>query len=249
MSGGFGRGERGGGEFKPRTHETSRFTTVRLTIGGEHYEILVNPDSALAFKQGRNVEPSAVIAADEVYSDSRKGLRASSEKLKLHFGTDDHAKAALEILRRGELNLTQEQRKKLTDEKRRAIVAAISKNFVDPRTLLPHPPMRIEQAMQEARVAVDPFQDPNEQMKTIVESLRIILPLKSEKIRLQVKVAAQYSGQTIGVLKNYGEIIKEDWLADGTLSAIVEIPAGGQPGLLDRLGSTTRGAAQVTVVK
>jgi len=246
MSGSFGHG---GGDFKPRTHESSRFTTVRLTIDGEHYEILVNPDSALALKQGRNVEPSAVIAVDEVYSDSRKGLRASSEKLKLHFGTDDHAKAALEVLRRGELNLTQEQRKKLTEEKRRAIIAAISKNFVDPRTLLPHPPTRIDQAMQEARVIVDPFQDSNEQMKTIVESLRTIIPLKSEKIKLLVRVAAQYSGQTIGVLKNYGEILKEDWLADGTLSAIVEIPAGGQPGLLDRLGSTTKGAAQVTVVK
>ena len=246
MSGSFGHG---GGDFKPRTNESSRFTTVRITIEGEHYEILVNPDSALAFKQGRNVEPSAVIAVDEVYSDSRKGLRAGSEKLKLHFGTDDHAKAALEILRRGELNLTQEQRKRLTEEKRRAIIAAISKNFVDPRTLLPHPPTRIEQAMQEARVTVDPFQDPNEQMKTIVESLRTILPMKSEKIKLQVRVAAQYSGQAIGVLKNYGEILKEDWLADGTLSAIVEIPAGGQPGLLDRLGSTTKGAAQLTVVK
>jgi ribosome maturation protein SDO1 len=246
MSGSFGHG---GGDFKPRTHESSRFTTVRLTIEGEHYEILVNPDSALSFKQGRNVEPSAVIAVDEVYSDSRKGLRANSEKLKAHFGTDDHAKAALEVLRRGELNLTQEQRKRLTDEKRKAIIAAISKNFVDPRTLLPHPPTRIDNAMQEARVTVDPFQDPNEQMKTIVESLRTILPMKSEKIKLSVKVAAQYSGQAIGVLKNYGEILKEDWLADGTLSAIVEIPAGGQPGLLDRLGSTTKGAAQVTVVK
>jgi ribosome maturation protein SDO1 len=246
MSGGFGYG---GGEFRPRTHETSKFTTVKLTIQGEHYEILVNPDSALAFKQGRKVEPSAVIAADEVYSDARKGLRASSEKLKLHFGTDDHAKAALEVLRRGELNLTQEQRKKLTDEKRRAIIAAISKNFVDPKTMLPHPPTRVDAAMVEARVNVDPFQDPNEQMKAVVEALRTILPLKSEKIKLQVKVAAQYSGQAIGVLKNYGEILKEDWLADGTLSAIVEIPAGGQPGLLDRLGSTTKGAAQVTVVK
>ena len=246
MSGSFGHG---GGDFKPRTHESSRFTTVRLTIEGQNYEILVNPDSALAFKQGRNVEPSAVIAVDEVYSDSRKGLRANSEKLKLHFGTDDHAKAALEVLRRGELNLTQEQRKRLTEEKRRAIIAAISKNFVDPRTLLPHPPTRIDQAMQEARVIVDPFQDPNEQMKNIVENLRTILPMKSEKIKLLVKVAAQYSGQAIGVLKNYGEIVKEDWLADGTLSAIVEIPAGGQPGLLDRLGSTTKGAAQVTVVK
>jgi ribosome maturation protein SDO1 len=68
-------------------------------------------------------------------------------------------------------------------------------------------------------------------------------------VKLQVKVAAQYAGQTIGILKNFGDIQREDWGADGALSAIVEIPAGGQPGLLDRLGSTTKGAAQVTVVK
>ncbi len=246
MSGTFGRG---GGDFKPRTKESSKFTTVRLTIEGEHYEILVNPDAALSFKQGRNVEPSQVIAADEVYSDSNKGLRANNEKLKKHFGTDDHAKAALEVLKRGELNLTQDQRKRLTEEKRRAVIAMISKNFVDPKTSLPHPPLRIEQAMQEARVAIEPFQDANEQSKIVIEKLRIILPLKSEKVKLQVKVAAQYSGQTIGILKNFGDIQREDWGADGTLSAIVEIPAGGQPGLLDRLGSTTKGAAQVTVVK
>lgn len=222
---------------------------MHLTLEGEDYEILVNPDAALSYKQGRNVEPSQVIAADEVYFDSKKGLRASAEKLKKHFGTNDHAKAALEVLRRGELNLTQEQRKRLTEEKRKAVIAMISKNFVDPKTSLPHPPMRIEQAMQEARVSIDPFQDANEQMKVVIDSLRTILPLKSEKVKLQVRVAAQYSGQTIGILKNFGEIKKEDWGADGTLSAIVEIPAGGQPGLLDRLGSTTKGAAQVTVVK
>jgi ribosome maturation protein SDO1 len=246
LSGSFGHG---GGEYRPRTKETSKFTTVHVTIEGEHYEILVNPDAALSFKQGRAIEPSQVIAADEVYSDSKKGLRANSENLKKHFGTDDHAKAALEVLKRGELNLTQEQRKRLTEEKRKAVIAIISKNFVDPKTMLPHPPLRIEQAMQEAKVTIDPFQDANEQMKVVVEKLRIILPMKSEKVKLQVKVSAQYSGQTIGILKNYGEILKEDWGADGTLSAIVEIPAGGQPGLLDRLGSTTKGAAQVTIVK
>lgn len=246
MSGSFGHG---GGEFKARTHESSKFTTVRLTIDGEHYEILVNPDAALSYKQGRNVEPSSVIVADEVYSEASKGLRANGEKLKLHFGTDDHAKAALEVLRRGELNLTQDQRKRLTEEKRKAVIAIISKNFVDPKTMLPHPPVRVEQAMQEARVTIDPFQEANEQTKEVIEKLRSIIPLRSEKVKLQVRVSAQYSGQTIGILKNFGEIKKEDWGADGTLSAIVEIPAGGQPGLLDRLGSTTKGAAQVTVVK
>jgi len=186
---------------------------------------------------------------DEVFSDSNKGLRVGAEKLRKFFNSDDEAKAALEVLKRGELNLTQDQRRRLTEEKRRAVVAIISKNFVDPKTLLPHPPIRIEQAMQDARVVIDSFQDANEQTKTVVDKLRTILPLKSEKLKLQVKVAAQYSGQAIGVLKNFGEILKEDWGADGTLSAIVEIPAGGQPGLLDRLGSTTKGAAQVTVVR
>ena len=246
MSGNFGRG---GGESRPRTSEHSKFPTVHMTLDGVQYEILVNPDAALSFKQGKNVEPSQVIVADEVYTDAHKGLRASSEKLKIHFGSDDHAKAAVEILRRGELNLTQEQRKRLTEEKRRAVVAIISKNFVDPRTTLPHPPTRIEQAMEEARISVDPFQDAQEQAKNVVDKLRTILPLKSENVKLQVRVSAQYSGQTIGILKNFGQIMKEDWGADGTLSAIVEIPAGGQPALLDRLGSTTRGAAQVTMVK
>ena len=103
--------------------------------------------------------------------------------------------------------------------------------------------------MQEARVIVDPFQEASEQTKQIIEKLRTILPLKSERIRLLVKVSPQYAGQTIGALKNFGEILKEDWGGDGTLSAIVEIPAGAQPSLLDRLGSTTKGAAQVTVVR
>ena len=220
-----------------------------MVIEGQHFEILVNPDAALSFKQGKNVEPSQVIVMDEVYADSNKGLRVGAEKLRKYFNTDDEALAALEVLKRGELNLTQEQRRRLTEEKRRAVIAMISKTFVDPKTMLPHPPLRIEQAMQEARVTVDPFQDANEQMKVVVEKLRAILPLKSEKIRLQVKVSPQYAGQAIGILKNFGEILKEDWGADATLSAIVEIPAGGQPGLLDKLGSTTKGAAQVTVVK
>jgi ribosome maturation protein SDO1 len=218
-------------------------------IDGERFEILVNPDSALSFKLGKNVEPSQVIAVDEVFSDSGKGLRISSEKLKKFFNTDDQAAATIEVLKKGELNLTQEQRKKMTEEKRRAVVAMISKNFVDPKTSLPHPPLRIEQAMQEARITIDPFQDPTEQAKVVVDRLRTILPLKSEKLKLHVKVSAQYSGQTIGALKAFGEILKEEWGGDGTLSAIVEISAGAQPALLDKLGSTTKGAAQVMVVK
>jgi ribosome maturation protein SDO1 len=228
---------------------SSKFTSVRLTIDGEHYEILVYPDPALNFRMGKNVEPSQIIAIDEVFFDSNKGLRASAEKLKKHFGTDDHAKAALEVLRRGEIQLTQEQRKRLTEEKRKQVVMIISKNYVDPKTRLPHPPVRVEQAMQDARVSIDPFKDANEQAKEVIDKIRLIIPLKSEKVQLMVRTPAQYAGQALGVLKGFGEILKEEWGQDGGLSIVLEVPAASQPSLLERLGSATKGSAQVTMVK
>jgi len=226
---------------------SGKFTTVRLTVDGERFEILVNPDNALSFKLGRNVELSQVIAIDEVYSDSSKGLRANTEKLKKSLGTTDHAEAAKIVLKRGDLQLTTDQRRKIVEDKRKQIVSIIARNFVDPRTGLPHPPTRIEQAMGEIRVSIDPFKDVQEQTKAVVDLLRPVIPLKSEKMKIRVKVPPQFAPQAIGVLKGSGEILKEEWGSDGSLTALVEITAGVHASLLERLGSATRGAAQATV--
>ncbi len=180
---------------------SSKFTTVRLHTDGEHFEILVHPDPALDFKFGRNIEISQIVAVDEVYSDSSKGLRVPSEKLIKYFKTDNFLQIAEIILRKGDLNLTTEQRRKLVEDKRKQIVANIARNFVDPRTGLPHPPLRIEQAMAEVRISVDPFKDVNEQTKGVVDELRGILPLKSERIKLLIKVPPQYASQSFGALK------------------------------------------------
>jgi len=228
---------------------SSKFSIVRLSGGGEHFEILVHPDPALDFKFGRKVEVSQIVAVDEVYSDANKGLRVPTEKLAKYFKTTDFLQIAEVILRKGDLNLTTEQRRRLVEEKRKQIVAAISRNYVDPRSGLPHPPLRIEQAMAEVRLTIDPFKDVNEQTKTVVDELRSILPLKSERIKMLIKVPAQYSSQSFGALKGVGEIVKEEWGADGGLTVIIEIPAGVHPTLLDRLGSLSKGTAQASVIR
>ena len=209
----------------------------------------MHPDPALDFKFGRKVEISQVVAVDEVYSDANKGLRVPSEKLAKSFKTTDFLQIAEQILRKGDLNLTTDQRRRLVEEKRKQIVATISRNYADPRTGLPHPPMRIEQAMAEVRLTIDPFKDVNEQTKMVVDELRGILPLKSERIKMLIKVPAQYSSQSFGALKGVGEILKEEWGADGGLTVIIEIPAGVHPTLLDRLGSLSKGTAQASIIR
>ena len=222
-------------------------TVVRYSFEGEKFEILVKPDPALEYKLGKKKDVSAILVSDEIYSDSGKGTRASTEKLLKAFQTEDSIAIAEKIMQKGDLNLTTDQRRKMTEEKRKQIVAFIAKTYVDPRSHLPHPPLRIEQAMKDARVSVDPQKNVDEQIKDLVEKLRSIIPLKSENLSLEIVVPAQFAAQSYSVLKSVGSLKKEEWQANGSLKAILEIPAAARPTVIDRLGSITKGTATVEV--
>jgi ribosome maturation protein SDO1 len=224
-------------------------TVVRFAVEGEKFELLVKPDPALEFKLGKKKDISAILVSEEIYSDSNKGTRASTEKLMKAFKTTDPTAIATIILQKGDLNLTTDQRRKMVSEKRKQIVEFIAKNFVDPRSHLPHPPLRIEQAMDDARVSVDPFKNVDEQTKDIVEQLRSIIPLKSENMLLEILVPAQFAAQSYSVLKSVGSLKKEEWQANGSLKVILDIPAAARANVIDRLGSITKGSASVEVAK
>jgi ribosome maturation protein SDO1 len=224
----------------------TKHTVVRLNLDGNKFEILVKPDPALEYKLGKRTDLSSVLISDEIYSDANKGSRVGIEKLVKHFNTTDPTEISKQILSRGELSLTTEQRRKMVEEKKKQIIQYINKNFVDPKTHIPHPPTRIESAMDQARLIIDPFKRPEEQIKTILDSLRKILPLKSESVRLTITVPPQFSAQSYSVLKTAGNFNGEQWLSDGSLKVIVEINAGMKGAILDRIGSVTKGSAHVT---
>jgi ribosome maturation protein SDO1 len=167
-------------------------TLVRYSYEGEKFEIMVKPDPALDFKMGKKKDISAVLVSDEIYTDSGKGTRPSSEKLLKAFNTEDQTEIAQIILEKGDLNLTTDQRRKMIEDKKKQIVTFIAKTYVDPKTHLPHPPLRIEQAMKDGRVSIDPQKNVDEQVKEIVEKLRSIIALKSESLQLEIVIPAQF---------------------------------------------------------
>jgi ribosome maturation protein SDO1 len=224
---------------------TDKFTVARLILDGDKFELLVKPDPALEYKIGKRTDISSLLVSDEIYSDASKGSRASSEKMMKHFKTTDSVEVAKQILARGELNLTTDQRRKMIEEKKRQIVQFINRSFVDPKTHLPHPIMRIETAMEEVRVPIDPFKKVEDQAKIIVDALRKILPLKSETVKLTVTVPPQFAAQSYSVLKSSGDLKSEEWLADGSLKAVLDMNASIRGQFLDRLGAVTKGSAQV----
>jgi ribosome maturation protein SDO1 len=224
-------------------------TIVRYSYEGEKFEILVKPDPALNYKLGKKKDISAVLVSDDIYTDSGKGTKPSTEKLLNTFKTEDLTEIAQIIMQKGDLNLTTDQRRKMIDDKRKQIVEFIAKTYVDPKTHLPHPPLRIEQAMKDARVSIEPQKNVDEQVKEIVEKLRSIIALKSENLQLEIIIPAQFASQSYAVLKSVGSLKKEEWQNNGSLKAILEIPAGARPNVMDRLGSITKGSASVEVIQ
>lgn len=225
------------------------YTIARIEKKGTVFEILVDPDHALEYKLGKNIPISKIVVYEEIYKDSRKGSRASEEELRKAFGTTDVLKIAETILKEGTIQVTAEQRRRLIEDKKRSIVDFISKNAIDPRTNLPHPPQRIELAMEEAGVTIDPFQDAKEQAMKIVEKLRMILPLKIGVIKLQIRLPGDVVGKSYGLIKNMGKILKEEWRKDGSWVSIVEVPTGLHLDLIDRLTRIAGGRIEVNPIE
>lgn len=216
-------------------------SVARIIREGARFEILVEPKSAFSFRLGNISSISQALVTETIFLDASKGLKASEEQLLKAFGTTDPIEIASIILKKGTLQLTTEQRRQLTEDKLKQIISFISRQSVDPRTNLPHPPIRIEQALEQIRYSIDPFREAEEQAREVIKLLRSVLPLKMEHVSVSVRIPPEYAGKAYGTVKGFGAIKREEWRADGSWYAILELPAGLYGQFLERIGEITRG--------
>ncbi len=221
---------------------------ARISRGHESFEILVDPELALRFKKGESVSMDRMLAVNEVFKDARKGEKVSPSELEKNFGSSDPLKVAEKILKEGDVQLKTEQRREMVEEKKKQIAAIISKQGMDPRTKLPHPIQRILNAMEQAHVNIDPFKPARAQVNPVLEKLREILPISTEKIEVAVKIPVEFAGKASHIIREITEIKKEEWRQDHWF-AIIEIPAGMQADIYEKLNSLTSGRADVKLVK
>lgn len=221
----------------------------RLVVAGQKFEILVDPNLALQFKKGANLKIDDILAYPAIYRDVRSTEMVAANDLQKTFGTTDVYKVAAKILKDGELQLTTEQRREMVNQKKNQIAAIVSKKAINPQTNTPHPPQRILNAMEQAGVQIDPFVDGELQIDKVVKAIKILLPLKFQKVVVQIKVPAQFSGKAFSVLKSAGTVQQENWLNDGSLQVSLEILAGVQEELTEKIAGLTHGQYELKVLK
>jgi ribosome maturation protein SDO1 len=225
--------------------------TARLESHGQRFEVLVDPDAALAMKRGEfEGELEDVIAAEDVFEDASRGDRPPEESLEEVFGTTDPMEIIPEVVERGEIQITAEQRREMQEQKRRQLIDTIARNAVNPQMDdAPHPPERIERALEEAGFRIDPMETVESQVDDALDQLRPVLPIRFEEVTVAVQIPPEYAGKAQGRLREYGELEREEWQGDGSWVGVLTFPAGMQNDFYDLVNELTSGEAETRIIK
>jgi len=221
---------------------------ARFETGGDRFEILVDPRAAQEYKEGSDIDWEDAIAADGIWSNSAKGDRSPDILVNNTFETLDLVEIYKKILKEGNIQLTSQQRKEMVEQKRKQIVAHIVANAMNPQTGGPHPPQRIENAIEEARYSVDPMETVEKQVESILKRIKTLIPISFEKIQVAVKIQAIHVGKCYGQLSGIGKIMNEEYQKDGSWVGIMEMSATSYNRLEDVLGAVTKGTAETKVL-
>ena len=225
---------------------------ARLESYGEKFEILVEPDLAADFRNPDNekeINIEDILAVEEIFKDSKKGDKASDESMKKVFDTTDVLEVAEQILKKGNIQITAEQRRKMQEDKRKQVISTIAREGINPQNGLPHPATRIENAMNEAKVKIDPFKSVDEQVQIALKAIKVLIPIKFEKVRVAVRLPNTATGQAYSAIRPFGKIITEEWQDDGSWIAIVEMSGGLQDDFNHKMASISGGEAETKVIK
>lgn len=213
--------------------------TARYKIKGKNFEVRVDLDEALKVKAGSG-DILRALDSPSVYYDLGKGESVSDSDLKEHFGTTDLHEVAEQIIKKGEVQKNQEFRDAEREARINQVINLIVRNAID-QNGRPYTEERIRRAADEVHFNFD-NRAPEQQMHDLLHKLKTVLPIKVDVKKVRLTIPAMYTGQVYGLLKDYKE--SEEWLANGNLSAVLNIPAGMQLDFYDKLNGITHGAVQ-----
>jgi len=74
------------------------------------------------------------------------------------------------------------------------------------------------------------------------------LPIKMARARVEIHIPAQFAAKCYGYLHDFNRV-REEWLSDGSLRIVVEIPAGMQSDIYDYLNKQTHGGVETKLLE
>jgi ribosome maturation protein SDO1 len=75
-----------------------------------------------------------------------------------------------------------------------------------------------------------------------------VLPIALEKVEVAIRVPMSYAGKASSAIRSVAPVKSEEWKNDAWM-AVIEIPAGLQSEIYEKLNSLTGGTVETKIIK
>ena len=240
--GNTGQGDKGSGEDEGL--DTSDAIRIRYKKG-KNFEILVEPEPAKKAKlEGKEFDMPRLMFVQEIFLDASKGEKASVDDLNQEFNTKQVMEAAREIFEKGDMQLTTDQKAEIREDKRRQVIDLIARRAQDPKTGNPHPPKRVENALEEAGFHIEWDADVEEEFDNAIDDIRPIIPVSLDEKTAVLRIPVDKAGKAYDEIQKVAEVKDEEW-GNNYFMCKVKLPAGALNELMEDIQKIAKGKAEL----
>jgi len=164
---------------------------VRFKKGGKRFELACYPNKVLSWRNKVEKDLDEVLQIPRIFINVSKGVTAKKEDLVKAFGTDDENQIIIQILERGELQVSEKERQLQLESLFKDIATIIAEKCVNPETKKPLTVGIVERAMKEAHYSVHPTKSAKQQALEVIKLLKGIMPIQRAQMRVRVRTPAE----------------------------------------------------------
>lgn len=220
---------------------------VRYKTHGVRFEIACYKNTVLAYRRGHEKDLDNVLQSTQIYANVSKGVFAKEEDLVEAFGTTDQEAICKVILAKGELQVSEKERKVETESALRDAVTTLVEKCVNPATKRPYPPGMIESALKDIHFSIDTKRSAKQQALEALPRLQEIFPIKRAEMRFAVAVPLDKEEKIVEFAReNDGTVESTDITANEATVTFTVDPS--QYRALDKLAKQCKGRLEVVTL-
>eukprot|EP00038_Savillea_parva_P028630 m.66226 g.66226 ORF g.66226 m.66226 type:complete len:252 (+) comp8345_c0_seq4:152-907(+) len=221
---------------------------VRHKKGGKRFELACYRNKVMSWRNKEEVDLDEVLQTHTVFNNVSKGQVAKKADLVKAYGTEDDEKIVLEILAKGQLQVSKEEREKSSEALFTEIAKDVAVRCVNPDTNRPYPIAQIERAMKDMHFSVQPTQAAKKQALEVIKVLKETIPIERAQMRLSIRLPkAVAKGIKEAVMPHIAEVVSEEWAGDLELVCLVD--PGNYRAIDDVVQRDSRGKGQVNILE
>lgn len=215
---------------------------VRMKRGGKRFEVACYKNKVVSWRNKTETDIDEVMQTVNVFTNVSKGAVAKKEDLMKCFGHDDIKKICIEILDKGELQISEKERQTQLESAAKDVATIISEKCINSETKRPFPVSMIEKSMKQIHFSVNSKRNTKQQALEVIKKLKEVLPIERCMMKLRVVTHKRNKDKLKELAR---EVESEQVEGDGIYEIIMSIDPGNFRLVDDLIRSTPKSQIHV----